>query len=165
MVEKKIHRWRKIPVRQNLPTHLVPSLPPSLPIQNTQTSTISIALYCPITTSQLFLSLRLLTPLLILLDSSGIDPSVTSSFPGSTVTTGPATSGRQIPPEQGGDTIIDSGRTKASHPSDGPGQSGSRSEQRMTKDSDFEGEGGPEDKIAQIERDQGGDDQVRGNIR
>lgn len=36
---------------------------------------------------------------------------------------------------------------------------------RPFKAGDFEGQGGPEDKAAQMEQDRGGDDAIRSNIR
>ncbi|KAF2151488.1 hypothetical protein K461DRAFT_314319 [Myriangium duriaei CBS 260.36] len=80
---------------------------------------------------------------------SGVNEAVTSRFPGSEVTYGSAASGagdnRQIPLSEGGDINPGSGQ--------------------LYKARDFEGEGGPEDKAAALERDQGGDDSVRRNIR
>ncbi|KAK5161621.1 hypothetical protein BJ546DRAFT_1070454 [Cryomyces antarcticus] len=80
---------------------------------------------------------------------SGVDDSVTNKFPGSTVTIGSAASGagdnREIPVEEGGNISKETGRP--------------------TKARDFEGAGGPEDKAAQHEDANPGDDDVRSNIR
>jgi len=76
-------------------------------------------------------------------DDSGVDETVTSKFPGSTVTVGSAASGagdnREIPVEEGGDV-------------DARG--------RPTKARDFEGDGGPETKADNYARDNEGSDDV-----
>ena len=80
---------------------------------------------------------------------SGVDESVTSKFPGSTVTTGSAASGagdnREIPVEEGGDIQKGTGK--------------------VTKARDFEGEGGPETKSQLYAQEQPGNDDVRENVR
>ncbi|KAI9881528.1 MAG: hypothetical protein M1830_000091 [Pleopsidium flavum] len=82
-------------------------------------------------------------------NESGVDETVTSKFPGSTVTVGSAASGqgdnREIPVEEGGDLSKESGRP--------------------TKAKDFEGEGGPETKQRLYEEASPGNDDVRGNVR
>ncbi|KAI9805632.1 MAG: hypothetical protein M1833_005124 [Piccolia ochrophora] len=78
-------------------------------------------------------------------NESGVDAAAVNRFPGASVTVGPAASGREIPPEQGGDVRRDTGQP--------------------TKDRDFEGEGGPETKAKIAEEERGGDDSVRGNVR
>ncbi|MCJ1257175.1 hypothetical protein MMC24_005000 [Lignoscripta atroalba] len=79
---------------------------------------------------------------------SGVDESVTSKFPGSTVQVGSAASGagdnREIPIEEGGD-LSASGRP--------------------TKARDFEGPGGPETKQELYEQENPGNDDVSGNVR
>ncbi|KAH9835973.1 hypothetical protein Tdes44962_MAKER01892 [Teratosphaeria destructans] len=80
---------------------------------------------------------------------SGVDQSVTNKFPGASVTYGSAASGagdnREIPVEEGGSI----------NPSTG----------KPTKARDFEGLGGPEDKARAYAEAQGGEDDVRSNIR
>ena len=76
-------------------------------------------------------------------NDSGIDDSATSKYPGATVTTGPQITGREIPPEHGGD-IKQTGR--------------------VTKDSDFEGEGGPETTQQSYKEEYPGNDNVEGNV-
>ena len=51
---------------------------------------------------------------------SGIDSSATNKYPGATVKTGPAASGREIPVEEGGDI---SSRGRSAIPLNGPGAS------------------------------------------
>ncbi|MCJ1301075.1 hypothetical protein MMC08_003874 [Hypocenomyce scalaris] len=79
---------------------------------------------------------------------SGVDETVTSKFPGSTVLVGSAASGagdnREIPVEEGGDI------TKSGRP---------------TKARDFEGPGGPETKQRLYEEANPGNDDVRENTR
>ncbi|MCJ1365598.1 hypothetical protein MMC16_004723 [Acarospora aff. strigata] len=79
---------------------------------------------------------------------SGVDETVTSKFPGSTVQVGSAASGagdnREIPVEEGGDI----------------GKDG-----RPTKAKDFEGPGGPETKREVYEAANPGNDDVRSNVR
>ena len=57
---------------------------------------------------------------------------------------GSAATGRQVPLDEGGEIKPDG---------------------QVTKDTDFEGVGGPEDKARLDEVNRGGDDDVRGNIR
>ncbi|CAD6569012.1 MAG: hypothetical protein TREMPRED_004996 [Tremellales sp. Tagirdzhanova-0007] len=78
---------------------------------------------------------------------SGINENVTAQFPGSTVQIGGTKRGENptIPDEEGGEINKASGR--------------------QTKANEFEGEGGPEDKIRQAETDRPGDDDVTGNVR
>ncbi|KAL2051919.1 hypothetical protein ABVK25_007834 [Lepraria finkii] len=79
---------------------------------------------------------------------SGVDASVTTKFPGSTVQIGSAASGagdnREIPVEEGG------GITSSGLP---------------TKARDFEGPGGPEIKQAIYEEANPGNDDVESNVR
>jgi len=74
---------------------------------------------------------------------SGVDTSVESKFPGAKVIYGSAASGagdnREIPEDEGGE-VLPSGRT--------------------TKAGDFEGEGGPEDKLAKERSERGGEDGI-----
>ncbi|KAK5125588.1 hypothetical protein LTR08_005192 [Meristemomyces frigidus] len=80
---------------------------------------------------------------------SGIDQKVTNKFPGSTATYGSAASGagdnREIPLSEGGDIDRVTGKP--------------------TKARDFEGLGGPEDKARAYAEAQGGENDVRSNIR
>ncbi|GAB7357591.1 hypothetical protein MBLNU459_g0099t1 [Dothideomycetes sp. NU459] len=80
---------------------------------------------------------------------SGVDESVTSKFPGSEVTYGSAASGagdnREIPVSEGGDINPTTGQP--------------------TKASDFEGEGGPEDKARTLAQNEGGRDDVQSNTK
>ncbi|CAI6342387.1 unnamed protein product [Periconia digitata] len=80
---------------------------------------------------------------------SGVDESVEKKFPGASVTYGSAASGagdnRDIPESEGGGINPVTGQ--------------------LYKARDFEGVGGPEDKAKILERDQGGRDDVRSNIR
>ncbi|MCJ1227366.1 hypothetical protein MMC12_004021 [Toensbergia leucococca] len=84
---------------------------------------------------------------------SGVDESVTTKFPGSTIKVGSAASGagdnREIPVDEGGDLISKPGE-KVGHP---------------TKARDFEGEGGPETKQQLYEEANPGNDDVQGNVR
>ncbi|EON63250.1 hypothetical protein W97_02477 [Coniosporium apollinis CBS 100218] len=81
---------------------------------------------------------------------SGVDANVEKKFPGAEVTYGSAASGagdnREIPESEGGDAV-------------NPATGG------PTKARDFEGLGGPEDKLQAHAEAHGGDDDVRGNIR
>jgi len=81
-------------------------------------------------------------------NESGVDTSVENKFPGAKVTYGSAASGagdnREIPVEEGGDVLKNG---------------------RPTKARDFEGEGGPEDKMARAVEDRGGDDDVEAPVR
>lgn len=90
--------------------------------------------------------------LLSVATESGIDQSVTNKFPGSTAEYGSKVSGagdnREIPEEEGGGVQKGTGR--------------------VTKAGDFDkGEAGegPEDVAAKYARDQGGNDDVRSNIK
>ncbi|KAL9114786.1 MAG: hypothetical protein Q9227_001466 [Pyrenula ochraceoflavens] len=87
----------------------------------------------------------LTTPLAL---ESGVDVARAEKFPGGSVTYGSAASGRgdnrEIPVEEGGDIQRGTGRT--------------------TKAADFEGEGGPEDKLRRKIDEQPGDDEIRGNV-
>lgn len=78
-----------------------------------------------------------------------MDESVTTKFPGSTVTYGSAASGsgdnREIPESEGGGF-----NSKTGQP---------------TKARDFEGEGGPEDKARIAAQNKGGDDGVESIVR
>ncbi|KAL9054153.1 MAG: hypothetical protein Q9162_004336 [Coniocarpon cinnabarinum] len=80
---------------------------------------------------------------------SGIDARAAARFPGGTVQYGSAASGagnnRDIPPEEGGGINPETGRT--------------------TKAGDFEGIGGPEDKMGAREVARPGDQDVQGNVR
>ncbi|WRT64456.1 uncharacterized protein IL334_001388 [Kwoniella shivajii] len=78
---------------------------------------------------------------------SGVNENVTSQFPGSTVQVGGTKRGDNpvIPDEEGGEKSKVTGR--------------------QTRANDFEGEGGPEDKVAAAENDRPGDQDVTGNIR
>ncbi|KAF1982735.1 hypothetical protein K402DRAFT_397263 [Aulographum hederae CBS 113979] len=82
-------------------------------------------------------------------NESGVDDTVTSKFPGAEVTYGSAASGagdnREIPLSEGGDIDPKTGR--------------------LYKARDYEGEGGPEDKERIYAEEQGGNDDVRGNVR
>ena len=84
-------------------------------------------------------------------NESGIDTNATTKYPGATVRTGGASSGREIHPDEGGDIISR------------PGEQGGQG--RVTKDSDFEGEGGPETKQRIYEEENPGNDDVEGNVR
>ncbi|KAL8707249.1 MAG: hypothetical protein Q9220_007692 [cf. Caloplaca sp. 1 TL-2023] len=88
-------------------------------------------------------------------DESGIDESVTTKFPGSTVKVGSSASGagdnREIPVDEGGDLIRKAGeKGEAGHP---------------TKARDFEGPGGPETKQKLYEEANPGNDDVIENVR
>ena len=100
-------------------------------------------------------------------DYSGVNDA--PSFPGSTLQTGAASSGREIPPEEGGDVVLETGATKASNPADNPrgATTGNVTTQRLTKADEFEGEvgEGPEAKRERYENERGGEDDVRGNVR
>lgn len=61
--------------------------------------------------------------------------------------------------------VVSTGATSAPGPGDGDNTRRKAGNQRLTKDTDFEGEGGPEDKRAAYEEDRGGENDVRGNIR
>ncbi|KAF2655431.1 hypothetical protein K491DRAFT_692896 [Lophiostoma macrostomum CBS 122681] len=80
---------------------------------------------------------------------SGVDESVRNKFPGADVTYGSAASGagdnREIPLSEGGDLDPRTGKPY--------------------KAKDFEGLGGPEDKDRKYAEEQGGNDDVRGNVR
>lgn len=80
---------------------------------------------------------------------SGVDESVRNKFPGADVTYGSAASGagnnRDIPLSEGGDI----------NPSTG----------KLYKAGDFENEGGPETKAELHRSNEGGEDDVRSNIR
>lgn len=82
-------------------------------------------------------------------NESGVDESVRQKFPGADVTYGSAASGagdnREIPLSEGGSI----------NPSTG----------KPYKARDFEGVGGPEDKARIYEQEQGGNDDIRSNIR
>ncbi|KAF8458585.1 hypothetical protein BDZ91DRAFT_701109 [Kalaharituber pfeilii] len=73
---------------------------------------------------------------------SGIDKMTESEFPGSHVTYGSVSTGRVIPAQEGGDQV------------------GGKGGGRPTVDKDFEGEGGPEDKLHAAIRDTSGDDDI-----
>jgi hypothetical protein len=79
---------------------------------------------------------------------SGVDEAAADRFPGGSVVTGSAASGaggnRDIPPEEGG-SYDDRGR--------------------LSKARDFEGTGGPEDKIEQYAQENPGNDDIRENIQ
>lgn len=100
----------------------------------------------------LFTKLRPHTYTVLPAEESGIDTSVTNKFPGSTAEYGSKVSGagnnREIPPEEGGDVQKGTGR--------------------VTKAGDFDqgqaGEG-PEHVAARYAQEQGGNDDVRSNIR
>ncbi|KAF2729282.1 hypothetical protein EJ04DRAFT_568786 [Polyplosphaeria fusca] len=80
---------------------------------------------------------------------SGVDESVRNNFPGADVTCGSAASGAgdngEIPLNEGGDVDPRTGK--------------------LYKAKDFEGVGGPEDKNKIYAEEQGGNDDVRGNVR
>ncbi|KAF2634033.1 hypothetical protein P280DRAFT_474932 [Massarina eburnea CBS 473.64] len=80
---------------------------------------------------------------------SGVDESATQKFPGASVTYGSAATGagdnREIPLSEGGDVNPKTGQ--------------------LYKARDFEGVGGPEDKARIYKDDQGGNDDIRANIR
>ncbi|KAK4539113.1 hypothetical protein LTR36_001468 [Oleoguttula mirabilis] len=80
---------------------------------------------------------------------SGVDQNVSTKFPGSSVTYGSAASGagdnREIPLEEGGDVNPETGKPY--------------------KARDYEGIGGPEDKARAYATAQGGENDVRSNIR
>ncbi|KAL8808827.1 MAG: hypothetical protein Q9223_003670 [Gallowayella weberi] len=84
-------------------------------------------------------------------NESGVDESVTTKFPGSTVKTGSEASGREISADEGGDLVRKPGeKGTASHP---------------TKAEDFEGPGGPETKQRLYEEANPGNDDVIENVR
>ncbi|WVW78080.1 hypothetical protein I302_100031 [Kwoniella bestiolae CBS 10118] len=78
---------------------------------------------------------------------SGVNENVTSQFPGSTVQIGGSGRGENpiIPDEEGGEQSKLTGR--------------------QTHANDFEGSGGPEDKVREAEADRPGDQDVSGNVR
>ncbi|WWC86562.1 uncharacterized protein L201_001439 [Kwoniella dendrophila CBS 6074] len=78
---------------------------------------------------------------------SGVNEGVTSQFPGSTVQVGGTGRGENppIPDEEGGEQSKTTGR--------------------QTHANDFEGEGGPEDKVKVAEAQRPGDQDVTGNDR
>ncbi|KAK6903373.1 hypothetical protein L486_08528 [Kwoniella mangroviensis CBS 10435] len=78
---------------------------------------------------------------------SGVNENVTSQFPGSTVQIGGTKRGENplIPDEEGGEQSKLTGR--------------------QTHANDFEGDGGPEDKVKVAEAQRPGDQDVSGNIR
>lgn len=83
-------------------------------------------------------------------EESGIDTNATTKYPGATVRTGASASGREIAPDEGGDIISR------------PGEKGGSG--RVTKDVDFEGEGGPETKQRLYEQENPGNDDVESNV-
>jgi len=107
-------------------------------------------------------------------NESGVDESVSKKFPGAEVTYGSAASGagdgREIPLSEGGDINPSTGRcvflirslqripilhcTPYADPC-----------YRAYKAGDYEGLGGPEDKARVYAQEQGGNDDVRSNIR
>ena len=89
------------------------------------------------------------TPIPIV-EESGIDTNATTKYPGATVRTGASASGREIAPDEGGDIISR------------PGEKGGSG--RVTKDVDFEGEGGPETKQRRYEEENPGNDDVESNV-
>ncbi|KAL1310521.1 hypothetical protein AAFC00_000806 [Neodothiora populina] len=82
-------------------------------------------------------------------NESGVDQGVSNKFPGACVTYGSAASGagdnRDIPLSEGGDIDPTTGK--------------------LFKARDFEGSGGPEDKARQYVEDNGGNNDIRENIR
>lgn len=98
---------------------------------------------------------------------SGVDESVTSKFPGSTVSYGSQASGagdnRTIPLSEGGDINPQTGAYVIFQPllvAIHTHQSSSPYKAR-----DYEGHGGPEDKMADAARDFGGEDDVSSKVR
>ncbi|WWC68272.1 uncharacterized protein I206_102195 [Kwoniella pini CBS 10737] len=78
---------------------------------------------------------------------SGVNENVTADFPGSTVQVGGTKRGENppIPDEEGGEQSKLTGR--------------------QTHADDFEGDGGPEDKVKVAEAERPGDQDVTGNVR
>ena len=110
---------------------------------------------------------------LIAVNESGVDESVTSKFLGSTVQVGGTKRGENptIPDEEGGELNKASGRYVSSSPETTlvTQHTTPRSRiiafadcNRQTKANEFEGKGGPEDKVAQAQTDRPGDDDVTG---
>jgi len=109
-----------------------------------------------------------------IVEESGVNDNVENKFPGATVTYGSAASGagdnREIPDEEGGGinpqtkryffTCTDPRTLLASLD-----RRLTRHTIRQTKAKDFEGVGGPEDKLAADEVNRGGDEDLLGNVR
>ncbi|KAL8803257.1 MAG: hypothetical protein Q9182_003288 [Xanthomendoza sp. 2 TL-2023] len=103
-------------------------------------------------------------------NESGVDESVVTKFPGSTVKTGSEASGREISADEGGDLIRKPGEKGAASQCVLPPYRHSRKNHVLTvgsptKAQDFEGPGGPETKQRLYEEANPGNDDVIENVR